>query len=235
VNTPNGLRTGASRVHIFSHVVRQAHTHFLYLNDDTTEEPSEGTSETKLQETSRPAPENSDSEAADENKPKLVDHIPSSLQGPIRGVHIDQSYGFAPVLLKAQFPSSPEEAERLLKGRFQILNIWRPLKTVFKDPFAVCDARSVDDDELVPVKIKYPAFDIESWSVRGEGSDAHKWWYMSQQTPDEVLVFKCFDSVVDGRARRVPHSSFTDTDFEDGDARQSIELRAFVFHEADGE
>jgi hypothetical protein len=215
--------------------VRQAHTHFLYLNDDITEDSGEATTETKLQESTPPATKDADSEPAAENKPKLVDHFPSSLQGPIRGVHIDQSYGFAPVLLKAQFPSSPEEAERLLKGRFQILNIWRPLKTVFKDPFAVCDARSVDDDELVPVKIKYPAFDIESWSVRGEGSDRHKWYYMSQQTPEEVLLFKCFDSKVDGRARRVPHSSFTDVEFVGGDARQSIELRAFVFHEADVE
>jgi hypothetical protein len=56
-----------------------------------------------------------------------------------------------------------------------------------------------------------------------------------KQTPEEVLLIKCFDSKTDGRARRVPHSSFVDQEFEDQDKRESIEVRALVFHPDDTE
>jgi hypothetical protein len=58
---------------------------------------------------------------------------------------------------------------------------------------------------------------------------------MSHQTPEDVLLFKIFDSKTDGRARRVPHSSFEDKTYENMDPRASIEVRAFVFHEDDFE
>ena len=52
-----------------------------------------------------------------------------------------------------------------------------------------------------------------------------------------MLLFKCFDSKVDGRARRVPHSAFVDERFEGAhpleEARESIEVRALVFHPED--
>jgi hypothetical protein len=124
-----------------------------------------------------------------------------------------------------------------LKGRFQIINVWRPIKTIFKDPFAVLDATTVLEDELVNVQVIYPSYQFESVNVRqpleGRKDGGHKWYYMSKQTPEDVLAFKIFDSKTDGRARRVPHSSFTDEEFEKMDARQSIEVRALVFHEDD--
>ncbi|KAH8760930.1 hypothetical protein BGZ57DRAFT_829781 [Hyaloscypha finlandica] len=166
--------------------------------------------------------------------------IPAELEGPVRGTHIDQSYDYAPEVVKKNLP---DESERLLKSRFQIINVWRPIKTIFKDPFAVLDARTVLEEELVRVKVIYPTHEFESVNVRGpseerkekEGGEGHKWWYMSQQSPEDVLCLKMFDSKTDGRARRVPHSSFTDPEFEDRDARMSIEVRALVFHEDDVE
>ncbi|PMD34577.1 hypothetical protein L207DRAFT_638117 [Hyaloscypha variabilis F] len=232
--------TGASKVKIFNHIVRKAHTHYLYLKDDgskegdvsTEDEPSkevapktEGTSQV---ETNAPKPQ------ADLNKALA---IPAELQGPVRGIHIDQSYTYAPEVVKSNFPD-PIEQERLLKGRFQIINVWRPIKTVFKDPLAVLEAGTVLEEELVPIKIIYPTFQFESASVKaleGREDGGHRWWYMSHQTPEEVLCFKNFDSKTDGRARRVPHSSFTDPEYEDRDARMSVEIRALVFHEDDVE
>jgi hypothetical protein len=227
-------------VKIFNHIVRKAHTHYLYLKDDgskegdvsTEDEPSkevapktEGTSQV---ETNAPKPQ------ADLNKALA---IPAELQGPVRGIHIDQSYTYAPEVVKSNFPD-PIEQERLLKGRFQIINVWRPIKTVFKDPLAVLEAGTVLEEELVPIKIIYPTFQFESASVKaleGREDGGHRWWYMSHQTPEEVLCFKNFDSKTDGRARRVPHSSFTDPEYEDRDARMSVEIRALVFHEDDVE
>jgi hypothetical protein len=59
------------------------------------------------------------------------------------------------------------------------------------------------------------------------------WFYKSNLTPDEVLLIKCFDSKLDGRARRVPHTAFKIPNTEDKEARESIEVRALVFHEND--
>jgi len=49
--------------------------------------------------------------------------------------------------------------------------------------------------------------------------------------PDEVLLLKCYDSKVDGRARFAPHSAFLDPNRPpDAPPRESIELRTLVFH-----
>lgn len=64
-------------------------------------------------------------------------------------------------------------------------------------------------------------------------ADESSWYYKSGLTPEEVLLIKCFDSKVDGRARRVPHTAFEVRNTEDREARESIEIRALVFHEDD--
>jgi hypothetical protein len=133
----------------------------------------------------------------------------------------------------------PDEAEQLLKGRFQLINIWRPIKTIYKDPFAVIDATTVLEDELVPLLVVRPERNNETFTVRapleGRKGGGHKWYYMSHQTPEDVLLFKIFDSETDGRARRVPHSSFEDKEYENMEPRASIEVRALIFYENDVE
>ncbi|EQB54017.1 mechanosensitive ion channel [Colletotrichum gloeosporioides Cg-14] len=61
-------------------------------------------------------------------------------RGPVQRVHIDQSYKAA---LSRVPHHLPEDAEELLKGRVQIINVWRPIKTVQRDPLAVAEAGSV--------------------------------------------------------------------------------------------
>ena len=58
---------------------------------------------------------------------------------------------------------------------------------------------------------------------------AHKWYYLSNQTPEEVTLIKCYDSEED-RARLTPHSAFLDSSSpKDAPHRESIEVRALVF------
>ena len=102
-----------------------------------------------------------------------------------------------------------------------------------KDPLGVAEASSVKDEDLVPIKLIYPDREGETYSVRA--SQGHRWHYLNQQTPGEVLLIKCFDSKVDGRARRVPHSAFIDEEREGESKRESIEVRALVFHPDDRE
>jgi hypothetical protein len=125
-----------------------------------------------------------------------------------------------------------EEATELLKGRVQIINVWRPIKTVERDPLAVADAHSVSEDELVPIGLIYPTRKGETLAVRY--SPSHRWYYKKGLTPQEVLLIKCFDSKTDGRARRIPHTAFVDPSSKsDAPARESIEVRCLVFHPED--
>ncbi|KAH6662021.1 hypothetical protein B0J14DRAFT_663003 [Halenospora varia] len=149
----------------------------------------------------------------------------AALRGPVQRVHIDQSYKAGPERVKHHLP---EEAEELLKHRYQIINVWRPIKTIKKDPLAIADARSVKDSELVPIGLIYPDRAGETYSVKH--AEGQKWYYAEGLRPEEVLLIKCFDSVdKEGWARRVPHSAFVDEEREGEEGRESIEVRALVF------
>ncbi|KAJ2977050.1 hypothetical protein NQ176_g4595 [Zarea fungicola] len=148
---------------------------------------------------------------------------------PLQRVHVDQS---ARASLSRVSHYLPGDAEELLQGRVQIINVWRPIKAVQRDPLAAMDAKSLSDADLVPVGLIYPNRNGETLHVRY--NESQKWFYKSHMTPDEVFLLKCFDSKTDGRARCVPHSAFTDsTAPHDAPTRESIEVRALVFHESD--
>lgn len=149
-------------------------------------------------------------------------------RSPVKRVHIDQSYAASKNRVTFH---RPDEAPELLKGRYQIINVWRPIKTILKDPLAVADARSVPDSDLVPVKLIYPDREGETYAVKPD--PGIKWFFRYGQTPDLVTLIKCFDSKTDGRARRVPHSAFVNPSTEDEAGRESIEVRALVFHPED--
>jgi hypothetical protein len=124
----------------------------------------------------------------------------------------------------------PDEAEKLLLGRVQIVNLWRPIRGPLRDtPLAVCDARTVKMDQLVPSELVYRDRVGEIYSVTFDS--AHQWFYLPDMEADEGLLVKCYDSETDGRARFAPHSAFTDpTTPPDARPRESIELRTLVFH-----
>ena len=162
-------------------------------------------------------------------------HIPGSedrsaaTRQPARRVHVDHTARSAPQRVRHFLP---DEADALLRGRVQIINLWRPIKGPVRDaPLAVADAKSVAPHELVPTDLVYRDRVGETYSV--SYNPAHRWYYLSEMTPDEALLLKCYDSRTDGRARFAPHTSFKDpTAPADAPPRESIELRTFVFHEA---
>jgi len=93
----------------------------------------------------------------------------------------------------------------------------------------VADANSVPDSDLVGAALIYPNRKGETYAVLP--NPKHQWYFKYAQRPDEVTLIKCFDSKNDGRARRVPHSAFTDPAEEDKYPRESIEVRALVFYD----
>ncbi|KAH9851521.1 hypothetical protein C2E23DRAFT_732628 [Lenzites betulinus] len=150
---------------------------------------------------------------------------PSDNRGPVERVHIDQTYQAS---LNRVSYHLPEDAERLLKSRVRIINVWRPIHhPVAHKPLAVSDWRFLDAQDLVPVRFIYPHREGSTYSVRYNPN--HRWYYLSDQTPEEVTLIKCFDSEED-RARLTPHSAFLDaTAPKDAPHRESIEVRALVF------
>lgn len=131
-----------------------------------------------------------------------------------------------------------------------IINVWRPFgHPATREPLALCDARTVRESDLMPLKGILPQREgsidkstyfkstkgasIELWALLPpeEGDQSrHKWYYCSGVDVDEAILIKQFDSKRDGTARRVPHSAFASSE-DSGPKRQSLEVRCFVFWE----
>lgn len=146
---------------------------------------------------------------------------------PATRVHVDQTDASGANRVREHLPA---EADELLKGRVQVINLWHPIRGPVRDtPLALCDATSVPADDLVASDLIYPNRNGETYSVKFNPN--HRWFYFPEMTADEGLLLKCYDSAIDGRARFAPHTAFVDpTTPKDAPPRESIELRALVFH-----
>jgi hypothetical protein len=144
-------------------------------------------------------------------------------------VHVDHTARSGPQRVRDLMG---EEAEELLKGRVQVINMWRPIRGPLRDaPLAVCDSRTVAPDDLVPSDLVYRDRTGETYSVRYNPS--HRWFYVPEMQRDEALLLKIADTRTDISARFMPHTAFTDpTTPPDAFPRESIELRTLVFHPA---
>jgi hypothetical protein len=151
----------------------------------------------------------------------------AGLRQPATRIHVDQTATSGPNRVREHLP---EEAEELLKGRVQVVNLWRPIKGPLRDaPLAMCDGRTVAPTDLVASDLVYPNRRGETYSVKY--SPNHRWFYFPEMTVDEALLLKCYDSEADGRTRFCPHTAFVDpTTPPDSPPRESIELRTLVFH-----
>ena len=148
---------------------------------------------------------------------------------PAWRVHIDHTVRSGPQRVRDLLP---DDAEELLKGRVQVINLWRPIRGPLQDaPLAVCDATSISPDDLVPADLVYEQRVGETYAVKY--NPAHRWFYVPKMQPGEALLLKCTDSATSVPARHVPHTAFIDpTASADAPPRESIEVRTLVFHKA---
>jgi len=161
--------------------------------------------------------------------PGQQDRSRSGPRQPATRVHVDHTARPGPQRVRDLMG---EEAEELLRGRVQVINMWRPIRGPLRDaPLAVCDSRTVAADDLVPSDLVYRERVGETYSVRF--NPAHRWFYAPEMRRDEVLLLKIADTKTDISARFMPHTSFTDpTTPADAFPRESIELRTLVFYPA---
>lgn len=153
----------------------------------------------------------------------LFDHtirrrVKDAPRQPVQQVHVDQTPAAAAARVRRHLPA--QEAEELLKGHYQLVNIWRPIENPASDhPLAVIDWRSTVPEDFVPVDLLYPTrenddgddrgkeaapktiddVNTDGYQAKGETfgvapSEKHRFFYYKDMTPEEVMFIKCFDS-----------------------------------------
>src|SRR5260370_29531492 len=92
------------------------------------------------------------------------DRSRSGPRQPATRVHVDHTARSGPQRVRDLMG---DEAEELLKGRVQVINMWRPIRGPLRDaPLAVCDSRTVAANDLVPSDLVYRERVGETYSVR---------------------------------------------------------------------
>jgi hypothetical protein len=170
------------------------------------------------------------------------DAVPGgSIQQPAADAHVDFSHDRARASAQAVYEKAFPRGAGF--RRFIAMSYWRCLSPPPQDwPLALCESASVGPEEGIPNTMyfvdKMPDEQARLAEIPGEEnapaasiffySPAHRWWYFSNMTPDEVLVFKFHDSD-HSCAWRTPHTAFRDPTYLNAVTRRSIELRTFVF------
>ena len=148
---------------------------------------------------------------------------------PANIVHNDYTHESGPRRLADFFSDSPNEASQLMQRRFSIVNAWRPIGAPVTDyPLVLCDASTVRNGDLVAVERRGEdrAGELQVALHQPE----QRWYYYPNMNRDEVLLFKTFDSALDGRTRFTPHSSCKDPRApRDAAPRESLETRCLLF------
>jgi hypothetical protein len=95
-------------------------------------------------------------------------------------------------------------------------------------PLAVCDARTIDQGDLIASDLVYPDWTGETYAAAY--NPRHMWFWYPLQTPLEATPIKIYDSATDGRAHLTIHTAFDDpTADSSAPPRRSIEIRAILF------
>jgi hypothetical protein len=146
----------------------------------------------------------------------------------VRRVHNDYTEWSGPQRVR---DIVPDEADELLRKRFAIVQVWRPIRhPVETMPLAICDARSIAFEDFVISERRYPNRIGQTYAITY--NPAHRWYWLPRMRRDEALVFKVYDSAKDGRARWSAHTAFDDpTSPPHARPRESIEIRTLAFCE----
>ena len=165
------------------------------------------------------------------------------VQPPAGEAHVDFTPARAVPLARTVYEKTFPDGRGY--SRFIASSLWRTFSPPPQDfPLAVCDARSVRDDEGIPntmfVVDRLPDEQTMLGDMPNEASvpaaaifhysAAHRWWYFSSMTRDEVLMFKFHDSDRT-KALRAPHTAFRDPSVANAQPRESIEFRTIAFFE----
>src|SRR5215468_9492822 len=148
-------------------------------------------------------------------------------QIPAKRVHNDYTAWSSPKRVRDLMG---DEAEELLKHRFAIINLWRPIRgPVLESPLTLCDAQSLAEEDLVASDLRYPDRTGETYAITYNPNQ--RYYYFPKMQPDETVLIRCYDSAPTGAARFSAHTGFDDpTSPPDAPPRESLEVRMLVFY-----
>ena len=90
----------------------------------------------------------------------------------MRRVHNDYTEWSAPQRVRDILP---DEAEELLKRRFAIIQVWRPIRyPVETYPLAMADARTLSPDDMIVSERRAPGRIGQTYAIKY--NPAHKWY-----------------------------------------------------------
>jgi hypothetical protein len=150
----------------------------------------------------------------------------NAIKIPAKRVHNDYTAWSAPQRVRDLLG---DDAEELLKHRFAINNLWRPISgPVLDSPLTLCDAQSLSEENLIASDLKYPDRTGETYAITY--NPAQRYYYFPKMQPDEAVLIRCYDSALDGAHRFSAHTGFDDpTTPADAPPRESLEVRMLVF------
>jgi hypothetical protein len=124
---------------------------------------------------------------------------------------------------------SEAEADAKMSRRFMSINLAKPMETVEQYPFVLCAWPSFAEQ---PYITNYRIYDDRvGETTRFTYRPGHEWYWFPRQTPTEVSMLKCYDSVTDGSVSRWSfHTACVDpTASPDARCRKNVVVRSFVF------
>jgi hypothetical protein len=148
---------------------------------------------------------------------------------PAFGAHVD--YGRRTIEDMAR-PVLGADADYWLSKRVVLMNLWRPISTVYRTPLALCDASTVHPDDLHDSEIRGGLDDPNRPPLYGYNlsyNPDHRWYYTSLMEPDELFAFKLYDSDA-AHPQWTGHTAINDPEAPDtAPPRQSMEIRTISF------
>ena len=148
---------------------------------------------------------------------------------PAFGAHVD--YGRRSVEDLAR-PILGAQADYWLSKRVVLMNLWRPVTTVYRTPLALCDASTVRSEDLHDSEIRGGLDDPNRAPLYGYNlsyNPEHRWYYTSHMRPDELYAFKLYDSD-SSYPQWTGHTAINDPATpDDAPPRQSMEVRTISF------
>ncbi|KAF2217519.1 hypothetical protein CERZMDRAFT_92166 [Cercospora zeae-maydis SCOH1-5] len=174
---------------------------------------------------------------------------------PARQCHVDTTLKGLRTTLRSATTEIAEAARDVIEAedlrasgvevkvpRFASYSIWRPLKTVTRDPISVCDYRTLDMSELIPTENRIPSginpegdYIVEAFTAQPpKRPELQKWYWVPKQKPDQVCIIKFADSAAENDPSIAAcglHVSPVLPGTEHEEARQSSETRVYLFWE----
>ena len=175
------------------------------------------------------------------------------IQGPAKRIHVDATPLGAESIMS--FFCKGEDIEDIKRRGYQLINIWRPLRRIDRDPLIVADMNKMPAEDLVTIPRSYfNGLTNSNYICKYEGCNGavitqaddkadkgefqvadglsnggeHCWWYLGEQEPDEAVLFSSSDCRPGKLATGAVHGSCPLPDQADKPVRQSVEVRVIA-------